>query len=255
MSFTEDELERYARHIVLREVGGLGQRKLKQARILCVGAGGLGSPALMYLAAAGVGRLGIVDDDTVSLSNLQRQILHATKAVGTLKTDSAKATLNGINPHIETGLHPFRLTQDNAKETIQDYDLVLDGCDNFQTRYLVNETCTRLKIPLISGAITQWEGQISLFDPANGTPCYACIFPKEPADGLAPSCAEAGVMGALAGIIGSMMAAEAIKHVTGAGETVKGQMLIHDALWGESRKVKLKPRPDCSVCGSNGENT
>ena len=251
MTFTDDELERYARHIVLREIGGPGQRKLKDAKVLCIGAGGLGSPALMYLAAAGVGTLGIVDDDTVSLSNLQRQIVHATNAVGNAKTESAKASLKTINPHVDVVPHAFRLSHDNATDLIKDYDLVLDGCDNFQTRYLVNATCVQLKVPLISGAIAQWEGQISQFDPANGAPCYACTFPDEPADGLAPSCAEAGVMGALAGIIGSMMASEAIKHITGAGQTLKGQMLIHDALWGESRKMGLKRRPDCKICGEH----
>jgi len=250
MSFSDDELERYARHIILREIGGSGQRKLSNARVLCIGAGGLGSPALMYLAAAGIGTLGVVDDDQVSLSNLQRQILHATSAVGDQKTESAAATLTAINPHVSVAQHPVRLTKENAKETLEPYNLVLDGCDNFATRYLVNETCAGLGIPLISGAITQWEGQVSLFDPANGTPCYACIFPEEPADGLAPSCAEAGVMGALAGIIGAMMASEAIKEIAGAGQTLKGELLIHDALWGESRKLRLKRRADCPVCAS-----
>lgn len=250
MNFTEDELDRYARHIVLREIGGPGQRKLKAAKVLCIGAGGLGSPALMYLAAAGVGTLGIVDDDTVSLSNLQRQIIHATTAVGDPKTRSAIVTLGAINPNVEVVAHEVRLSDANANETLRGYDLVLDGCDNFQTRFLVNKTCVALGISLISGAITQWEGQLSLFDPAHGSPCYTCIFPQEPADGLAPSCSEAGVMGALAGIIGSMMASEAIKHITGAGQTLKGEMLIHDALWGESRKVTLKRRPDCPLCGS-----
>lgn len=250
MSFSDEELERYARHIILREIGGSGQRRLSNARVICIGAGGLGSPALMYLAAAGVGTIGIVDDDTVSLSNLQRQIVHNSRSVGRPKTDSAQESLAAINPHVDVIKHPLRLTAENARDTLNGYDLVLDGCDNFSTRYLVNETCVALGLPLISGAITQWEGQLSLFDPASGAPCYACIFPKEPAEGLAPSCAEAGVMGALAGIIGSMMASEAIKHITGAGQTLKGQMLIHDALWGESRTMKLKRRAECDVCST-----
>lgn len=248
MTFSDDELERYARHIVLREVGGPGQRKLSNARIACIGAGGLGSPALMYLAAAGVGTLGIIDDDIVSLSNLQRQIVHKTGAIGHPKTKSAHATLGRINPNVFVDEHQLRLTKDNAADILRDYDLILDGCDNFKTRYLVNETCAKFQIPLISGAITQWEGQLSLFDPANGTPCYACLFPNEPAKGLSPSCAEAGVMGALAGIIGSMMACEAIKHVAGAGQTLTGEILIHDALWGESRKVKVTQNPNCKIC-------
>ena len=250
MSLSDDELERYARHIILREIGGSGQRRLSNARVICIGAGGLGSPALMYLAAAGIGKIGIVDDDTVSLSNLQRQIVHSSSSVGRPKTDSAQMTLAAINPHVDVIKHPFRITPENARDTLNDYDLVLDGCDNFSTRYLVNETCVALRLPLISGAITQWEGQLSLFDPASGGPCYACIFPKEPADGLAPSCAEAGVMGALAGVMGAMMASEAIKHIAGAGHTLKSKMLIHDALWGESRTMKLKRRADCAVCSS-----
>ncbi len=249
MSFSDDELERYARHIVLREIGGPGQRALKNARILLIGAGGLGSPALMYLAAAGVGTLGIVDDDEVSLSNLQRQIAHNTASVGVLKTQSAKKTIAALNPEITVQVHETRLTTDNGPDILAGYDLVLDGCDNFETRYAVNALCVAAGVPLISGAISQWEGQVSLFSGQGDVPCYACIFPQAPADGLAPSCAEAGVMGALAGIIGSMMANEAIKHVTGAGQTLAGHMLIFDALWGESRKVALNRRADCAVCG------
>ena len=245
---TPEELERYARHIVLREIGGPGQQKLLKARVLVIGAGGLGSPALMYLAAAGVGTLGIVDDDEVSLSNMQRQVLHATENVGMAKTESAIEALARINPHVTVIAHPKRLTADNA-DIIADYDLVLDGSDNFDTRYLVNETCVRLKKPLIAAAMSQWEGQISLYDPASDAPCYACIFPEAPADGLAPSCAEAGIMGALAGVMGSMMAGEAIKEITGAGEGLRGQMLIYDALYSDARKMRLKRREGCSVCG------
>ncbi len=249
MAFSDEELERYARHIVLREVGGLGQRKLGAARILCIGAGGLGSPALAYLTAAGIGHIGIVDDDVVSLSNLQRQIVHLTSEVGAPKTQSAVRLLSALNPNVTFHQHEIRLSPDNAAKTLAGYDLVLDGCDNFETRYLVNAEATKAGIPLISGAITQWEGQISLFDPASGGPCYQCVFPQAPASGLAPSCAEAGVMGGLAGIIGSMMATEAIKHITGAGETLKGQLLIHDALYWETRKVRVNKRADCPVCG------
>ena len=251
MSFTDEELERYARHIVLREIGGAGQKSLSAAKVAVIGAGGLGSPALLYLAAAGVGTLGVVDDDTVSLSNLQRQVLHRTASVGALKTGSSTETIAAINPHVGVVEHALRLDDENASEIIGRYDLVLDGSDNFATRFLVNKACVHHAIPLVSGAITQWEGQVSLFHPTNDGPCYACIFPSAPADGLAPSCAEAGVMGAIAGIVGSIMAAEAIKVITGAGKPLQGDMLIFDALWGESRKVSLKRRTDCPICGQS----
>lgn len=243
-----EELERYARHIVLREIGGPGQQKLLKARVLCIGAGGLGSPALMYLAAAGVGTLGVVDDDVVSLSNLQRQVLHSTESVGASKVTSATEAIAHINPHVNVVAHQVRLTAENAPKIFANYDLVLDGSDNFDTRYMVNEVCVGLKIPLISAAMSQWEGQISLFDPANGGPCYACVFPERPADGLAPSCSEAGVMGALAGVMGSMMAGEAIKHITGAGEDLRGQMLIYDALYANVRKFRLVAMAENCVC-------
>ncbi len=247
--FSGEELERYARHIILREIGGPGQLKLKRARVLVVGAGGLGSPALMYLAAAGVGHIGIIDDDKVSLSNLQRQILHASERVGMAKVESARRAIAAINPHVEVIPFNQRLTEENADQVLAGFDLVLDGCDNFKTRYLVNALCVKRGLPLIAAAISQWEGQISLYDPANGTPCYACVFPREPAEGLAPTCAEAGVIGALPGVVGAMMAVEAIKHITGAGQPLKGEMLIYDALYGESRKMKLSRRDDCAVCG------
>ncbi len=248
---TPEELERYARHIVLHEIGGPGQQKLLAAKVLVVGAGGLGSPALMYLAAAGVGTLGVVDDDVVSLSNLQRQVLHDTESVGQAKTASAAQALARINPLVTVQPHETRLNEGNAADILGDYDLILDGSDNFATRYLVNETCVRLKKPLIAAAMSQWEGQISLYDPATSGPCYACIFPEAPADGLVPSCAEAGIMGALAGVIGSMMATEAIKYITGAGQTLQGEMLIYDALYADARKLKLKRRDDCAVCGTH----
>lgn len=247
MTLSPLELDRYARHIVLREIGGPGQMKLKAARVAVVGAGGLGSPALMYLAAAGVGHLTVIDDDTVSLSNLQRQVLHGTSRVGMPKTASAALAIDEINPHTEVTTHQARLTEANAG-LLADHDLILDGSDSFATRYLVNATAVALNIPLIAAAMSQWEGQISLYDPANGTPCYACVFPQAPADGLAPSCAEAGIMGALAGVMGAMMAGEAIKHITGAGQTLAGTLLIHDALFGQMRSLKLSPRSDCPVC-------
>jgi molybdopterin/thiamine biosynthesis adenylyltransferase len=254
MTLSEDEIRRYARHIVLREIGGPGQARLKAARVLVIGAGGLGSPALLYLAAAGVGTLGVVDDDEVSLSNLQRQILHETGALGRPKTESAAATLARINPHVAVVQHRVRLDEANAGALVGAYDLVLDGSDNFDTRYLVNAACVQARVPLIGAAIAQWEGQISLYDPARGSPCYACVFPERPAPGLAPSCAEAGVMGALPGVLGSMMAAEAIKQICGAGETLKGQLLIWDALWGETRKLALARDPACPVCGGAGHS-
>lgn len=249
MSLSDDDLDRYARHIVLREIGGPGQARLRKARVLSIGAGGLGSPLLLYLAAAGIGTLGIVDDDHVSLSNLQRQVLHATGRIGTAKTASAAEALNAVNPGVEVVAHSFRLTEDNAAEVIGGYDLVCDGCDNFATRYLVNRACVAAGVPLISGAIGQWDGQLSLYDPANGGPCYQCVFPEEPAPGLAPSCSEAGVVGALPGVIGSMMAMEAIKWICRTGDSLSGRLFIYDALAVESRVLKVKRAAGCGVCG------
>jgi len=245
---SDTEIERYARHLMLREVGGAGQQELRKAKVLVIGAGGLGSPVLQYLAAAGVGTLGVIDDDIVSLSNLQRQVLFDENQLDMPKVFAAEAKLEALNPHIAIRPYNRRLTAADAQDLFAEYDLVLDGTDNYKTRAAVNAACVATKTPLISGAISQWEGQVSLFDPANGTPCYACIFPEEPADGLAPSCAEAGVMGALPGVIGSIMAAEAIKHITGAGQILAGEMLIYDALYGESRKIGLQKSAECSVC-------
>jgi molybdopterin/thiamine biosynthesis adenylyltransferase len=249
-TFSPAELDRYARHIVLREVGGPGQKRLKAARVLVVGAGGLGSPALLYLAAAGVGRIAVIDDDTVSSSNLQRQVIHTDARIGQSKVLSAQAAMLALNPYIDVVAHDRRLTEAEAASLFAGHDLILDGSDNFATRYLVNKAAVATKKPLISAAITQWEGQISLYDPARGAPCYACIFPEAPAEGLAPSCAVAGVMGALPGVVGAMMAVEAIKEVTGAGQTLRGRMLIYDALYGESRGFTLKRNPGCAICGS-----
>ncbi len=249
-AFSDDELERYARHIVLREIGGPGQKRLKAARVLVIGAGGLGSPALLYLAAAGVGTLGIVDDDEVSLSNLQRQVLHATETVGRPKTDSAMETLARVNPEVSVETYTTRLTADNAEKLIGLFDMVLDGSDNFDTRYLVARTAARLRKPLIFAAIGQWEGQLSTFKPWTGGPCYECIFPERPATGLAPTCAEAGVLGALAGVLGAMQAAEAVKEIVGAGDSLSGALLLYDALATEFRKIRVKKNPDCPVCGA-----
>lgn len=249
--FSGAELSRYARHIMLREIGGPGQQRLKSARVLVVGAGGLGSPALMYLAAAGVGTIGVIDDDSVDASNLQRQIIHSTDTLSLPKVQSAVQAMAAINPHITLRPYHRRLTPDIAADLIADYDLVLDGCDNFDTRYLVNQTCVALGKPLISAAMTQWEGQISLYHPASGTPCYECVFPTRPAAGMVPSCAEAGVVAPLPGVIGSLMAVEAVKHITGAGQTLTGRLMIHDALYAETRVITVKPRPDCPVCGGH----
>lgn len=225
--------------------------KLKQARVLVIGAGGLGSPALLYLAAAGVGTIGVVDDDVVEASNLQRQVIHTDDRLGQPKVFSAQAQITALNPFITVHPHRRRLTEDDAKTLFADYDLILDGTDNFDTRYMINRVATAAGKPLIAAAITQWEGQISLYDPANGAPCYQCIFPQAPAPGLAPSCAEAGVMGALPGVLGAMMAVEAIKEITDAGQSLRGRMLFYDALYAENRQMRLKPRPDCPVCGQH----
>lgn len=250
-TFSEKELGRYARHIVLREIGGPGQKKLKNAKVLVIGAGGLGSPALLYLAAAGVGTIGVIDDDVVENANLQRQIIHRDADIGVAKVASAKAAMEAQNPSVAVRAHQRRLEPGMAEELFAGYDLVLDGTDNFATRYLANEAAVAQGKPLISGALSQWEGQVSVFDPANGTPCYQCVFPEAPAPGLAPSCAEAGVIGPLPGVVGAMMAVEAIKVITGAGQALRGEMLIYDALYGETRKITLKPRGDCPVCGKS----
>ncbi|WP_209506426.1 MULTISPECIES: molybdopterin-synthase adenylyltransferase MoeB [unclassified Ruegeria] len=248
--FTETELNRYARHIVLRELGGPGQKKLKQARVLVIGAGGLGAPALQYLAAAGVGTIGVIDDDIVENANLQRQVIHRDADIDMPKVFSAQQAMEAQNPNVEVLPFHRRLSDEIAANLFADFDLILDGTDNFETRYLANRTAAALGKPLISGALSQWEGQLSVFDPANGSPCYQCIFPEAPAPGLAPSCSEAGVIGPLPGVVGSMMAVEAIKVITGAGMALRGEMLIYDALYGESRKITLTRRADCPICGA-----
>lgn len=250
MSFEKTEIERYARHIVLHEIGGPGQQKLKAASVLVIGAGGLGSPAILYLAAAGVGRIGVVDDDTVSLSNLQRQVLHGTDDVGVAKTDSAARAVARVNPHVQTDGHAERLGEENAETMIGDYDLVLDGSDNFDTRYLVNRIAARLRKPLVAAALGRWEGQMSVFRPWNGGPCYQCLFPEPPAPGLVPACAEAGVLGAMAGVLGTLQAVEAVKLITGAGRPLDGRLLLYDALGAQMQTVRAEKRPDCAICAS-----
>lgn len=250
-AFRPAELNRYARHIILREIGGPGQRKLKDSKVLVIGAGGLGSPALMYLAGAGVGTLGFVDDDMVDGSNLQRQIIHADDRIGMPKVFSAEMALRAINPFIELRPYRRRLDEETARDLFAEYDLILDGTDNFDTRYMVNRVAVKAGKPLISGAITQWEGQVSLFHPAGGAPCYECVFPTRPAPGMVPTCAEAGVAAPLPGVIGSIMAMEAVKHITGAGETLQGRLMIHDALFAETRVIGVKRRGDCPVCGAS----
>ena len=248
-TFAESELDRYARHIVLRELGGPGQRALKQARVLVIGAGGLGSPALLYLAAAGIGRIGVIDDDVVDVANLQRQVIHRDADIGVPKVFSAETAMKALNPFLEVRPYKRRLTEDVAASLFDDYDVILDGTDNFETRYLANRVAVARGKPLVSGALSQWEGQLSVFDPARGGPCYQCVFPEAPAPGLAPSCAEAGVLGPLPGVVGAMMAVETVKKIAGAGQVPCGELLIYDALWGETRKIALKRRPGCPVCG------
>jgi adenylyltransferase/sulfurtransferase len=246
---TREELTRYARHVILPEVGIDGQRRLKSARVLCVGAGGLGSPATMYLAAAGVGTIGIVDYDEVDASNLQRQILHDTAAMGRPKVESAKDRLKAINPNVSVEMHHVRLTSANALDILGRYDVILDGADNFPTRYLVNDACVLLGKPNAFGAIFRFEGQASVFAARNG-PCYRCVYPEPPPPGLVPSCAEAGVFGVLPGIVGTIQATEAIKLILGVGETLVGRLLVYDALRMAFRELKVPKDPDCPVCGT-----
>lgn len=251
-TFSETELDRYARHIVLREIGGPGQKALKNAKVLVVGAGGLGSPVMQYLAAAGVGTIGVIDDDSVENANLQRQVIHTDDRIGMSKVQSAADAMVAQNPYATVRPYHRRLTEEIASDLIADYDLVLDGSDNFETRYLVNRVAVATGTPLIAAALTQWEGQISLYDPVRGGPCYACVFPTAPDAALVPSCAEAGVIGPLPGVVGSLMATEAIKVIAGAGEPLRGRLMIYDALYAETRVIAAKARDDCSVCGGQG---
>jgi molybdopterin/thiamine biosynthesis adenylyltransferase len=244
MSFSDEEVERYARHLVLREIGGQGQQALKRARVLLVGAGGLGAPAALYLAAAGVGRLGLVDPDTVSLSNLQRQVLYGARDLGREKPHAAAERLADLNPHAHVESLPLRLSRENAGALISGWDLVLDGTDDFATRFVVNAACVAQGKTLVSGAIGRWTGQVGVFA---GRPCYRCLVPAIPPD--AETCEAVGVLGALAGVVGSMMAVEAVKVITRAGEPLTGRLLIYDALAAEARTVGIGPDPSCPVCG------
>lgn len=250
MDFTEDQIHRYARHIILDEVGGIGQKKLLSARVLVVGAGGLGSPLLMYLAAAGVGTLGIVDDDHVSLSNLQRQIVHTTERVGNAKTSSAAETLHALNTDVRIVAHNMRVEPDNVEALITDYDIVADGSDNFPTRFLLNDACHLGKKTLVSAAVLRFDGQLSTFKSYLGGahPCYRCIYPAPPPDGLISNCAEGGVLGALAGTMGTLQATEVIKEVLGIGESLSGTLTIYEGLAATFRKVRVKPDPACALC-------
>ncbi|HEV2562166.1 MAG TPA: molybdopterin-synthase adenylyltransferase MoeB [Rhizomicrobium sp.] len=250
MALSDEELERYARHIVLREVGGPGQARLRAARVLVVGAGGLGSPVILYLAAAGVGTIGVVDFDAVSLSNLQRQIAHRTADIGRPKTDSAADAARAINPGVNIELHPVRLTEENALALIARYDIVADGSDNFATRFLINDTCYAAKKILVSAAVTEFDGQLATFKAHAGDyPCYRCLFPEPPPPGTAPSCSETGVLGAAAGVMGTLQALEVIKEITGIGESMAGHLLIYEALATRFRKVRVRPDPECRLCG------
>ncbi|MEO1329693.1 MAG: molybdopterin-synthase adenylyltransferase MoeB [Pseudomonadota bacterium] len=248
MTLSDDDYERYARHLILREIGGAGQMRLRAATILVIGAGGLGSPALLYLAAAGVGTLRILDDDAVALSNLQRQILHRSDDVGRPKVESAARALAALNPGVRVDARAERFSQETAAKAADGVDLILDGSDNLATRRLANALAIEREIPWVFGAVGQWEGQVSVFDPGRGGPCYACLFPEDPADGLAASCAEGGVLGALTGVIGTLMAVEAVKTLVGAGDPLRGRLLLYDALYAETRAIAVARRPDCSVC-------
>jgi sulfur-carrier protein adenylyltransferase/sulfurtransferase len=247
--FTEDQVQRYARHIILPNVGAAGQRKLLDSSVLCIGAGGLGSPVAMYLAAAGVGKLGIVDFDRVDLTNLQRQILHTTPDVGRPKVESAVEHLRAINPTIEVVGHDTLLHSENALQILGGYDVVVDGTDNFPVRYLVNDATQFLGTPLVYGSIYQFEGQATVFLPGKESPCYRCLFPTPPPPGTVPSCAEGGVFGVLPGIVGSIQATEAIKLITGEGDPLVGRLLLYDALHMSFQEVRIRWDADCPVCG------
>ena len=250
---SEPEFHRYARHLILDEVGEEGQAKLKAARVLVVGAGGLGSPALLYLAAAGVGTLCIVDDDEVDLTNLQRQVAHATDTVGWAKVDSAARSLAAINPHIRVERHKARLTADNAARLIAGYDIVLDGSDNFSTRYVLADACIALKKPMVWASLLRFKGQLSVFKPWTGGPCYRCLFPEAPPPGLVPRCEEAGILGAVAGVMGTMQAVEVLKEILGLGDSLSGRLVLYDALSGEVRAFKTAKDPECRLCGSSAQ--
>ncbi|PIQ97321.1 MAG: adenylyltransferase [Nitrospinae bacterium CG11_big_fil_rev_8_21_14_0_20_56_8] len=254
MDFTDEQIERYSRHIILPEVGGVGQKKMLDARVLLIGAGGLGSPAALYLAAAGIGHLGIVDFDVVDLSNLQRQIIHNTERIGTLKTESAKQTILALNPDVEVTLFNERLTSQNIMRIFEGFDYVVDGTDNFATRYLINDACVMAGKTNIHGSIFRFEGQVTVFKPKEG-PCYRCLYPEPPPPGLVPNCQEGGVLGVLAGVIGNLQVVETLKLVLGKGKPLIGTLLIYDALATEFRRLKLKRDVNCPVCGESPKIT
>ena len=247
---TVDEVRRYSRHLIIPDVGMTGQKRLKNAKVLCVGAGGLGSPALLYLAAAGVGTLGIVDFDVVDESNLQRQVIHGQSDIGRSKAESARDSIREINPYVNVIVHKARLDSDNAMQIFSDYDLIVDGTDNFATRYLVNDACVLLGKPYVWGSIYRFDGQASVFWAEYG-PCYRCLYPEPPPPGMVPSCAEGGVLGVLCASIGSIQVNEAIKVITGIGEPLAGRLMIYDALEMTYRSVKVRKDPECPVCGKN----
>ncbi len=247
--FTEEEIKRYSRHIVLKEVGGKGQKKLREARVLIVGLGGLGSPAAFYLAAAGIGALGVLDNDVVDVSNLQRQILHTTNDIGRQKTDSAEDRIRALNPRVEVIKHCVRLSKNNVEQTIRDYDVIIDGVDNFPARYLLNDACFLGKKPLVEAGVLQFLGQIMTIVPGQG-PCYRCVFPEPPPPGAVPTCQEAGILGAVAGLLGVIQAAEAVKLVLGMGKPLVGRMIVYEALSGSFREVSFRPNPKCPLCGA-----
>jgi adenylyltransferase/sulfurtransferase len=251
MDFTDDQLQRYARHIVLPEVGGIGQEKLLNARVLVVGAGGLGAPLLQYLAAAGIGTLGVVDDDVVDLSNLQRQVIHATSRIGMPKVDSASLSVAEINPDVRLVAHRERLMAENVMALIADYDIIADGSDNFDTRFLLNDACHLAGKILVSGAILRFEGQVATFKSHLGTdyPCYRCLYRTPPPPGMIPSCSEGGVLGALAGTVGALQATEVLKEVMTIGHSLAGQLILYDALDATFRKIKLPRDAACPLCG------
>lgn len=251
MDFTEEQIERYSRHIILPEIGGKGQAKLLKSKVFVLGAGGLGSPSLLYLAAAGVGTIGIADGDCVDLSNLQRQIIHNTKTVGKPKVYSAKGAIEGLNPDVKVEPFHGRLTVDNIREVIREYDVVLDGSDNFPTRFLMNDAAFFEKKTLVSGSMFRFDGQVAVFKPTKGFPCYRCLYPEPPPKGLVPSCQEAGVLGALAGVIGVLQAVETVKELLNLGDTLAGHLMIFDALKMTFRKVKVRKDPECALCGGN----
>jgi len=248
LDFTEDEIQRFSRHILLQEVGGTGQAKLKAARVLVVGAGGLGSPLMLYLAAAGIGTIGVIDDDVVDLSNLQRQVAHTTGRIGMAKVASAAEAVTAINPDLKVEAYAARLSADNALELIRRYDIVCDGTDNFDTRFLVADACVLAKRTLVSAAVLRFEGQLSVFKPHAGGPCYRCLYSEPPPPGTVPTCSEAGVLGAVTGVMGTLQATEVLKEILGIGETLSGQLLVWDALASRFRSIKLRPDPSCALC-------